>query len=391
MKWIKRGFLILIALLTGLFLLLSLRDRRQELSVYENRRLAAHPSFSLRGVWDGSYFRGWDDYFSDHVWHRDDRIREYEWVQLKLKRAVAINNVVIAEDCLLPLQKYMDYSRFDYQAQADPAVARLLALQNRVEGQKAQFLYLGVDEQRTALADRYPAWLYSKSDYYEGNVRSFRETCKRMGVHTVFMRDYTDPEADPLRYYSAVDHHFNLHGAYLCYRIICDALWAQNGPFPVAEEAALGEYELPGEFYGSYSRKLYDLSPIREQLTVFDPSILPPYERWDNGARTDAPLLDLPAPGEKVQYTVFMGGDKGETVVKTNRPELPSVLIVGDSFTNPIEALCVYSFNEVRSLDYRYYEEMSVTEYLRLHPVDAVIVVRDNLNYVEAVGNGALE
>ena len=130
---------------------------------------------------------------------------------------------------------------------------------------------------------------------------------------------------------------------------------------------------------------------IHERLTVFDQSVLPPYERWDNGERTDAPILDLPEEGEKVQYTVFMGGDKGETVVKTNRPELPSVLIVGDSFTNPIEALCVYSFNEVRSLDFRHYHEMSLTEYLSLHHVDAVVVIRDNLNYTYHEANGALE
>ena len=57
----------------------------------------------------------------------------------------------------------------------------------------------------------------------------------------------------------------------------------------------------------------------------------------------------LPGRGEKVQYSVYMGGDMAETVVCTNRPELPSILIVGDSFTNPVEALCVYSFHEIRS------------------------------------------
>ena len=391
MKWIKRGFLLLIVLLTALFLLLSLRDRRQELSVYENRRLASHPDFSVRSVWDGSYFRGWDDYFSDHVYRRDDQMRAYQWLQLKVKRVVAANEVVIAGDCLLPYQTYMDFSRFDYDAQSAPAAARLIALQNKVEGQSAQFLYLGVDEQRTALADRYPAHFYSKSDYYEGVNESFRNACRQAGVHTLFVRDHLDPETDPLTWYSAVDHHFNFRGAYQCYRLICGALWAQNGPFPIIEEADLGEYELPGEFYGSYNRKLYNLSPIHERLTVFDPSVLPPYERWDNGERTDAPILDLPEEGEKVQYTVYMGGDKGETVIQTNRPELPSILIVGDSFTNPIEALCVYSFNEVRSLDFRHYHEMSLTEYLSLHHVDAVVVIRDNLNYTYHEANGALE
>lgn len=391
MKWIKRGFLILIAVLTAGFFLLSLRDRRQEVSVYENRRLAAHPDFSFQSLWDGSYFRGWDDYFADHVWHRDDRMREYQWLQLYAKRVVTTNDVVIAKDCLLPLLPEQDYSGYDYQPRSRAAADRLSALQKKVEAMGAVFLYVGIDEQRTALADRYPPYLYSKSDYYETMGSTFRRFCDAEDISTLFVRDVMDPEADPLASYSAVDHHFKLHGAYLSYRAICDRLQASLGPFPVAEEARLGAYELPGEFYGSYNRRLYDLSPIHEQLTVFDQSILPAFRRWDNGEQTDAPVLQLPAEGEKVQYTVFMGGDKAETVIRTDRPELPSILIVGDSFTNPIEALCVYSFNEIRSLDFRHYEEMSLTEYLALHPVDAVVIIRDNLNYVEDTGNGALE
>ena len=98
----------------------------------------------------------------------------------------------------------------------------------------------------------------------------------------------------------------------------------------------------------------------------------------------------LPGRGEKVQYSVYMGGDMAETVVCTNRPELPSILIVGDSFTNPVEALCVYSFHGIRSLDDRHYHQMDLTEYLAFHPVDAVVIIRDSLNYVGSEGNGSL-
>ena len=390
MKNIQRGFLIVIIGISTLFLLLSFRDRRQEVSLYENRSLAAHPGFSLNGVWDGSYFRGWDDYFSDHIYHRDDRMREYLWLQIYLKRVVVSNDVVITKDALLPLLSYRDYSDYDYDAPVNAAVGRLAELQAKVETAGSRFLYVGVDEQRTALADRYPSYLYSKSDYYETMADTFRAACEEAGIRTLFLRDRLGGQ-DQLIYYSAVDHHFNFFGAYETYRAICEMLAPDLSPFPVAEADQLGLYRLPGEFYGSYSRRLYDLSPIREQITVFDTDTFPAYSRWDNGVRTDAPLLNLPDGGEKVQYTVYMGGDKGETVIQTNRPDLPSVLIVGDSFTNPVEALCVYSFNEVRSLDFRHYQEMSLTEYLALHPADAVVIVRDNLNFVGNEGNGDLK
>ena len=84
MELIKRGFLAVMIGISVLFVLLSFLDRRQTISVYENRRLVSHPGFSWQGLWDGSYFRGWDDYFSDHIYHRDDRMREYQWLQLYL-------------------------------------------------------------------------------------------------------------------------------------------------------------------------------------------------------------------------------------------------------------------------------------------------------------------
>lgn len=114
------------------------------------------------------------------------------------------------------------------------------------------------------------------------------------------------------------------------------------------------------------------------------------FDGWDNGERTDAPLLELPSEGEPVQYHAYMGGDKGETVIRTNHPELPNVLIVGDSFTNPVEALCTASFNELHSLDFRHYDAMTLTEYLAEYPADLVVVIRDNLNYIGAEANGDL-
>ena len=66
-------------------------------------------------------------------------------------------------------------------------------------------------------------------------------------------------------------------------------------------------------------------------------------------------------------YTAYMGGDIGETVIDTGRDELPNILIYGDSFTNPLECLMYYSFNEMHSIDLRYYKDMTLEDYIRLY------------------------
>ena len=72
-------------------------------------------------------------------------------------------------------------------------------------------------------------------------------------------------------------------------------------------------------FLGTYNRKLYGLSPVSEQFqSDFSESI--PYSRWDNGERTDRPMID--ASGAEAYYTAYMGGDMGETIVQTGRRSL---------------------------------------------------------------------
>ena len=86
-----------------------------------------------------------------------------------------------------------------------------------------------------------------------------------------------------------------------------------------------------------------------------------------------------------------MGGDIGEAVLKTTRPELPSLLIVGDSFTNPVETLIYQSFDETRSLDFRHYSDKTLTEYLRSYQPEVVLILRDDVSCLTLTGNGNLQ
>ena len=88
-------------------------------------------------------------------------------------------------------------------------------------------------------------------------------------------------------------------------------------------------------------------------------------------------------------YNLYMGGDFAETVLETNRPELPNVLIFGDSFTNALETLLYASFNETRILDLRHYQDMSLRDYITEHQPDVVLCIQNDTFYYTASGNGA--
>ena len=83
-----------------------------------------------------------------------------------------------------------------------------------------------------------------------------------------------------------------------------------------------------------------------------------------------------------------MGGDIGESVITTNRPKLPNILIYGDSFTNPLETLLWTQANELQSIDFRYYTQCTLKDYIAEHKPDIVICVRDETTFLSEAGNG---
>ena len=113
------------------------------------------------------------------------------------------------------------------------------------------------------------------------------------------------------------------------------------------------------------------------------------YTREDNGKASATPLIQIRASGQSL-YTDYMGGDIGETIVRTNRPGLPKILIVGDSFTNALEPLAVVDFDEMRSLDYRHFDGAALSDYIRAYRPDYVLILRDDVSCLNRTGNGAI-
>lgn len=101
-------------------------------------------------------------------------------------------------------------------------------------------------------------------------------------------------------------------------------------------------------------------------------------------------LYDIP-DDEYLTYEIYMGGDIAETVIQTNRPELPNILIFGDSFANTMETIIWASFNETRTLDLRYYTSQSLSDYIEAFQPDIVVCIRDDSVFLDFTGNGNLQ
>ena len=115
-------------------------------------------------------------------------------------------------------------------------------------------------------------------------------------------------------------------------------------------------------------------------MSTIDPSVsveISKMVKATGAAFMDAPVVKSKPAAIAGKLGLYMGGDIAETVIRTDRPELPNALIFGDSFTNPVECLAYYSFNELRSVDLRHYTVQSLSDYIAAYQPDVVLCVRD--------------
>lgn len=385
------AFIVLALILLWTTLLTSLLGEREEVSFYEQRNLAVFPAPTPSTLWDGSFFTDVETWLTDHVSYRETVMKKDTQLSLALDRPV-VNDLIVSQDLLLDYYGFLfwDLGYLD-QLAADQAAA-YAQVEKAVDAYGGYFCFVGLPQQTTYFADQYPDYQDSRSWHTQGIRTAFSQAMEAAGVPFLSLYEVYEQMGFPAEYYAKSDHHFTYEGAFVACSALVDRIIADTG-LPISpldqEDFTWRTLDLP--FLGSSNRKLYNLWKGEEHLDYATPKEEIPFTRTDNGQPVSAQVFSLPeAAADYVDYSLYMGGDVGETVISTNRPELPSALIWGDSFTNPMETLLWTKFDETRSLDYRYYGDLGILEYIQTYQPDVVLLVRDESTYFLTDGNGAV-
>lgn len=377
------GLVILFLLFIFTIPILTVRDRNTETSNIENRTLAKKPLMSKASLLSGEYFSDFEEYFSDHIVGRNTWIKSHTAINMDILRKKNINDIVVAkENTLLPFftEELLATSKENYK-NLPLMIDRLKNLDKTTKEYGGEFMFVGLPSQSSFFEDRYLEYMKPPSNYFKENEKQFfggldKSDIGYTNMYEVFMEDY-NPD-----YYFKTDHHFSFLGAFRTYQEIIKNL----GMDPLRlDQMDLTTLDKP--ILGSRNRQIYFLQDTNERLAIGYPKDPVEYKKTTNGeASQELYFVDQekrPAYGE-----VYMGGDKSEIVVETNRPDRKSILIFGDSFTNALEPLLYYHFDETRILDLRHYDDMEISDYVKLHKPDIVLMVRDDLNYGNLEGNG---
>lgn len=366
------------------------RDK-PEYSYYENRNLAKKPEYTVEGAVDGSYFSGIETYLQENSALRNVFLRMNTFLDLHVLNRVVVNDIVVTDQVLLPFLEYEAINQAQIEADAELVACNLERHAQQCEAYGGKFYYVAVPCQYVLFEDAYPSYLNNRADYTEQSAQALFHRLEQANVQYIDMLDVFEQNDSLEQVASKVDNHFAMQGAYETYRTILERVNADTERnLEILEDGEYTMTEVSNHYLGSRTRKLFDLWPSEEKLTTITGSEEPSYVRYDWGSEVSNhnPLYAIPEAGQNVLYGMYMGGDISCTRIDTNRPELPSILVYGDSFTNPVECILWQSFNCMDSLDFRYYSTMTLDEYIELYQPDIVICIRDYEAMLNATGNG---
>lgn len=265
----------------------------------------------------------------------------------------------------------------------------LVSQTGRIRGVK-KYLYF-IENSRSVDFDR----MEDRDRYYQQTAAAFDALPAESALDGAAAFRFESYE-DYCRLFYQTDHHWNHRGSWRGYQEILELMGLSQGT-----EQAPEELTLPVVFNGSYARQTRMLC-ADEPFSVYAVS-LPKHTETMNGKRGTYGHLasyirgKVPEDNLRNHYAYCYGGDYGEIVYDFGDEGRGSLLMLVDSYSNPINGLIASHFDTTYVIDPRYYESWAGVpfdpeSYLADHPADALLMMGDILFFQGAdSGEGGAE
>lgn len=357
-------------------------------SFYENRILAQFPEFSIESFISGKYFDQLGEYLSDQCEGREVLMKIHTFIDMNILKRPVVNNTVVGYDILLPFNNFETVNPLYVEEKSEKNADNVAKARDITESYGGKYYYVAVPCQYAYFDYKYPDYLNNRDEFTNTELVYTKKHMSDRNINYIDMGVVFDKMGSPDSMWSKTDNHYTINGAYVLYENIINTI-NNTTDFKLKLPENISFETLENPYLGSRNRKLFGMYDTDEKLEYADFGEDLIVSRINNGTNSLPTVYQMPENNEEfITYNFYMGGDIGETIIKTERSELPSVLIYGDSFTNPLESLIYYSFNEMRSLDFRHYNEKSLQEYISEYKPDIVICVRDYESMIYEDGNG---
>ena len=323
----------------------------QEVSELEGRTLETIPlqieSEDLKGVLDGAYFSKWDTYFSDHILGRNYFVSTYNQVQ-KLLNKRRINDVYLGEDDYL-------FSLSEYKVKTQEELQTRAQFFNDLAStyQDSQLYVVNLPNKYIVNEDKIPI------EGYHSQIKGEFARLANEFDEEVMVLDLEKTLLNTNEYFYKTDHHWNMNGVYEGYSQMIRQLQSKFPQIPsVIDKSEFNIETYPHCFVGSDGRKVGQLVNFQEDIEVWNH---PDYENISVKINDkDSSFYHYNRLSEDFfnnDYTVYMGGDNAlEVITNPNVDNDLSLVLIGDSMSNPLIPLLSLHFKTIYSYDMRHYK-----------------------------------
>ncbi len=383
-----------VSLLVLGFLVSLIVPLRPKFSQKEKRQLAAFPSFSLSTLFDGSFFRGIDAWFSDTFPFRDGMISANERLGEMRgfgDRIYGLNNEVVD----IPVAPTTDNSENGTLAaesttgeEKEPTVPEQLGevtqnLSNmKIVGNTA-YSYWYFNQ---SVADTYAATVNKTAQKLSGQAKVYamlvptsidittsdalREKMntgdQKKGMDYIFASLSPQVAAvdiyKPLRMhrdeyiYFRTDHHWTALGAYYAYEQFANVKGIKPTPLSKFKKESFGEFL--GSYYTNSNSSALEKDP--DELIAY----MPPYKTTLQYTQPDGRVVDWFLVNDvssypiSQKYSAFAGADNPYTVIENKSKEKgKTCVVIKESFGNAVIPYIAGNYKKVYVVDYRYYKQ----------------------------------
>ena len=195
-------------------------------------------------------------------------------------------------------------------------------------------------------------------------------------------------------YFYKTDHHLNHNGQYQAYQDIVKMMGIKK---PLAPNDLVNNHEY---FFGSRAKdvQIYD---YLEEFEFYNYD-LPKHDSFINrkekqyGHYADYIKHNYTYKRSFNFYGWVYGGDNGEVLFDYHRPEKENLLIISNSFDNPIAPLIAQYYNKTFAVDLRHYksnlkEDFEFSKYIKDNKIDKVLFIMSSRFIFDKNSNVGLE
>lgn len=403
---------------------------RPEISERENRKLAEFPKFTFSSLFDGSYFRGIGDWYSDTFPGREmflelnDKIKSFYKIgtvkidlggDIGTEEIIIENNGVVSDEVPTGPANLGNEGDYNWEIEDDPVINESQLINGMVYVGDTAYETVGFNETQV---NKYITVVNKQAENLNGIANVYCLVIpKHIGITTSLDFQKTVGSADQeqvLSYiygalnsnvnkvqifktlrqhkseylYFRTDHHWTALGAYYAYSEFTKTKGITTHPL-----SKYTEVKFEG-FLGTLYNGCKDATAKANMKA--NPDYVMAYRpnanaelvfTQTNGQKLSWPIVadgNTYSTGNK--YLAFIGGDQPFTEI-TN-PDITdgsSIVVIKESFGNAFVPFLVENYHKVYVVDYRHYGK-SISEFVKANGVQDVLYI----NNISAVSTSSL-